>query len=93
MSPPRIQFAPHANFRNLANLVEALEKMQWCFHMCSLAFSLFTSSVLIVYTVIVMCVCVCAVSECTNSTSTFIRVHTRIYTSICIFLHVQIASP
>ena len=34
MPPPRIHFAPpHANFRNLANLEEALlENMQWCFH-------------------------------------------------------------
>ena len=32
MPPPRIPFAPPpANFRNLANLEGAFEKMQWCF--------------------------------------------------------------
>ena len=72
MPPPRIPFAPHANFRNLANL-EALEKIQWCFHiwpfwrakilrviiylMCSLAFSLFVPY----WSVIVYSYSVCSV--------------------------------
>ena len=63
-APTTNPFPPPANFRNLANLEEALEKMQCCFQiwpfwqtkllrviiypMCSLAFSLFPSSVLIV---------------------------------------------
>ena len=62
---PTMNPSPHANFRNLANLEEALEKMQWCFH--SKAFtSDHLSHVLINIFIVfllgtdrILCVCVC----------------------------------
>ena len=71
MPPPRIP-SP-ANFRNLANLEEELEKMQWCFHILPFLTSKAFSSVHLSHVIIsifivfllrtdrILCVCVCTV--------------------------------